>query len=787
MAKFVESAILRVIDQSTNRLNSITKAMKAFRAEANRLKKISNIKIDPKINLGKIEQATKAVQKLNNAITRQAPVKSSTAGINQTMRALQRLQRQIQSMQGKGVNVPVTGGRGQGGRFGGAFGGGGTLQFNTGVLDMWAAGFIYRLGHTIESSIMRGFRDGVSRVDNSQTYGKVLGFTPEQTKYIADQSNRIATENPRLAGSQVRGLYNELSPTMGGDPEKTTQLVEMAANFINLRLAMGKTMEEATSGMRDIFKFLDNINRLQGPDGGVDPDVQKYFDVILRSTAASGADITPQIMNTVGKFARTFGKTMTPQGMAVLFAQAESMGRVAGSSMNRLVETLSGKTTVTAMNNQEEWGLITTKEIVDGSGGGKPKKKRVRDTTLDAELLREDPNLWFVKNIIPKLLEKGIDLNNTAQVAETLNPLFGSVVASDVALNLATWQGEWKKQQEAMAKVIVDNTSLNTFLDESTVNGLRSVGNQATEVLGEIGESLSSKLLPALNMVRDALVSISSYVGAEDGGAARSAGVLGGGALAALAGMLGVKKTMGWLTGVGGLNVAAVNLNTSAAALQAAALSLGASGVPGVPTPGGGKPTKTKVKVPMAAAGPVVPAAVAIAALATLNELVENGKDIIENPDNPLHAKEMEARERNARNLQAIKDFFTKTNDAVPSANPSLPEGTQTMNWRDSLNKFLWGDAADPNFNGKDAFGIEIGASKVSEAFNEGSEIARGKIAESTGQAGTNIASALLAAASQIGASIGASMQANFNPGAIPVTVNANAGPDTGNNPNGMR
>lgn len=784
MGKFVESAILKVIDQSSARLDKITKSMKAFRAEANKLKKISSMKIDPKINLNKFNQATKAINKLNAAAAKGTPFKSSTAGINQTMRALQRLQQQINKMQGRGINIPVRGGGAGGGR---GFGGGpASVRFNTSVLDMWAAGFIYRLGATIENSIINGFQKGVSRVDSSKTYGAVLNFTPEERALIEKESSRIVAENPRLAQSEVRSLYNELAPVMGGDPADTTALVEMAANFVNLRLAMGKSMDEATSGMRDIFKFLDNINRLQGPDGKIDPAAKDYFEVIMQATAASGADITPQIMNTVGRFARTYGKTMSPQGMAVLLAQAESMGRVAGSSMNRLVETLAGNTTKAAQNAQEEWGLITTKEVREGSSGKKPKLTRVRDTTLDEELLREDPNMWIIKNLIPKLEERGIDLNNPAQVAKEIGPLFGSVVAKDMALNLATWQGEWKKQQEIMAKVQTDNTALNTILDGSVVNTFRSVGNQTTEVLGEIGESLSSKLLPALNMVRDALISISGYVGAEEGGAARSAGVLGGGAIAGLLGLMGAKKGIGWLTGAGGLNVAALNLNTSAAALQAAAVSLGASGIPGVPTPGGGKPPKTKTKVPLVGAGPLVPAAVAVAAIATLNELTERGSENIAN-DPALAAKEAEANERNTKNIEAIKGFMGRIADAIPSASPSLPEGTDQGNWMDGVKRFLFGAAADPNFNGKDAFGIEIGASKLSEAFNEGSDIASGKIKESGSQLGANIASSLLAISGQMGAVIGQGMQANFNPGAVPVTVTTNPGPNTGNNPNNAR
>lgn len=787
MAKFVESAILRVIDQSTNRLNSITKAMKAFRAEANRLKKISNIKIDPKINLGKIEQATKAVQKLNNAITRQAPVKSSTAGINQTMRALQRLQRQIQSMQGKGVNVPVTGGRGYGGgggRFGGGRFGGGAMTFNTGVLDLWAAGFIYRLGHTIESSIVRGFQAGTKRIDDARTYSRVLGYTPEQIATITTESERLSAENPRIAASQFLGLYNELGPELGADPTRATKLVEMAANLINMRLAMGKDMDQAMSGMRDIFKALNNMNRLQDDQGNISAQADDYFKVIMQMVGASGADLTPEQINTAIKFSRTAGQTVTPEGLRVILAQAQSMGRVAGSSINAMVESFVAPMPK-LFDNLEKAGFITTKKVIDGyNSKGQPKYKIAVDEVLDAELLYKDANLWTVKNLIPYLQKQNVDLNQPEAIANELRGIFGQKVARSLALNLVTWQGEYQRTLEAANAIVTDNQELNKFLDESTINTFRTVANQSTEVIGQIGDALLTKLLPAANAVAEVLANLASFV--DGGGTMRAAGVAGGAGIAALGGAWLAKTGLGWLTGVGGLNVAAVNLNTSAAALQAAALSLGASGVPGVPAPGGGNPAKTKTKVPMAAAGPLVPAAVALAAIATLNEITSRGSENIANtPD--LAAKEAEANARNTKNIEYIKSFFQRANAATPSANPSLPEGTQTTNWRDSLNKFLWGDAADPNFNGKDAFGIEIGASKVSEAFNEGSEIARGKIAESTSQAGTNIASALLAAASQIGASIGASMQANFNPGAIPVTVNANAGPDTGNNPNGMR
>lgn len=772
MVKFVESAILKVIDQSSRNLSKIERALKSFRAEANRLKRV-----DVNISTGKVKTATKDINALGRAIRTISTPKINASGINSTTAALRRLQVQAAKLNGTRVNIRTgttggAGGMGGGGgrRYGGGMygGGGGTFRINAGALDIWAAGFIHRLGATIESAITSGFREGTKNVSQSYLRNQALGYSPEQIGMVDRESARISRENPNFTRSDVRTWFAEIGPTLGKDPTRSIPLIEMAATFANSRLTQTGNTEEAQKGIRALFKTLDNINRLQDSNGNISSDAKKYMRVLIEESIISGADIDPEKINTAVTYARTTGKTLSPEGFRTLIGMLESMGRVSGSSINRFVENLSGNTTAKALNAQAEWGLITMGQREVGKTGKKSRTENFRESTVAGELLRTDPNAWVVQELIPRLKQRGIDLNNAAAVADAVTPLFGSVVAKDVAANLAMWQAEYQTRLEA-ARNIPTNEAITGLVNNNGLLTFQSIGKQTTELLGEIGTTLLNKVNGPLQGFRDAIMGVSNFLGGEERNGTNTAivGAAAGGV--GLAGLWAGSKIKNFLLSP---IVLAGSLDTaSAAALRFAATLDGAGGVPGVGDgPGGRRRPRGK------RFGKIATGIVATIGLGTTATILEEGKATIE------------ASDRNAADVQrfetwrqGVSQWLQGIVGALPSGNmPVQPEGMTTtpFDWK----RFFIGDLADGGTL-KDALGIQMGADRLRTTFEEGSNMIGSKGPELA----AGVQDALMAVAGPFGAAIAAAMQSNFTPPPLSVNVNAATPVDTGANPNNAR
>ena len=773
MAKFVESAILKVIDQSSRNLSKIERALKSFRAEANRLKRV-----DVNINTGKVKNATRDINALGRAIRTISTPKINASGINSTTAALRRLQVQAAKLNGTRVNIRTgttggaggMGGGGGGRRYGGGmYGGGGTFRINAGALDIWAAGFIHRLGATIESAITSGFKEGTKNVSQSYLRNQALGYNPDQIGMIDRESARISRENPNFTRSDVRTWFAEIGPTLGKDPSRSIPLIEMAATFANSRLTQTGNTEEAQKGIRALFKTLDNINRLQDSNGNISSEAKDYMRVLIEESIISGADIDPEKINTAVTYARTTGKTLSPEGFRTLIGMLESMGRVSGSSLNRFVENLSGNTTAKALNAQAEWGLITMGQREVGKTGKKSRTENFRESTVAGELLRTDPNAWVVQELIPRLKQRGIDLNNAAQVADAVTPLFGSVVAKDVAANLAMWQAEYQTRLEA-ARNIPTNEAITNLVNNNGLLTFQSIGKQTTELLGEIGTTLLNKVNGPLQGFRDTIMGISNFLGGEERNGTNTAIVGGAAAGVGLAGLWAGSKIKNFLMSP---LVLAGSLDTaSAAALRFAATLDGTSGLPG----GGGPNRRGGRRGP----GKTAVAAVVTAAVAAEAVILEEGKNRIE--AQPRHAADIE---RFEKWRSGVSEWLKNLGSSIPSMNmPAQPEGMTTtpFDWK----RFFIGDLADGGTL-KDVLGIqtgvEMGSERLRTTFEEGSAMIGSKGPELA----AGVQDALMAVAGPFGAAIAASMQSNFTPPPLNVNVNAAAPVDTGANPNNAR
>lgn len=595
MASFVETATLKVVNQASKEIRTVNRDLNRLFGTANKAKKALRDMGAVKVNTSQVTGATKRLNDLGRVAVKTQKSLQLTGNIrlqtfNGALTKLDQLAKKAQTTERAIANI----GRGAGGRIprgpwntgGGAGGfGGGPVRLEFSPFQDFMNGFLGRLGSTIEQSIVKGFAEGTNRVDRSNMRLEALGYDQGTRDRVNKSVTEIQRQNPWYSQSQIREQYAELGPITGANPMNSEQLVKWAIEYGNVLQTQGRDPEQSLEGVKQVIKALDNMNRLNGPNNTVDPAAYEYLKTIMQETIRAGGDISPERINTAVVYSRSIGKTLTPEGLATMIRMLESMGRVAGSSLNRFATTYKGFTTKSAIAAQEEFGLVETQQVVTGTSNGKPVTETRVTETAGAELLSKDPNMWVVQELIPRLIAKGIDINDRSAVEKVLDPLSGSVVARDVANMLVSWQDENKAAQQASAQTVIDPEKVREILSNSPVKQWQGIMNNTTELLGEIGSKLGNVLVPALQGVNNLLGQMTEFVG--ENGPLGALTVAAAGGATAYAGA----KAGGKLLDVFGLKGSALALNGSAAALTEAALKLGATGngpgdMPGSP---GGK------------------------------------------------------------------------------------------------------------------------------------------------------------------------------------------------------
>lgn len=793
MAKFVESAILRVIDQSSSKFKEIERAMRSFRAEAN---KLSKIKIEPKVNTTKVRQATKDFRALTAAMQGAKGPRFDATGINSTTRALKALQQQVNRMKGLSVHIPTTGGMpppgGNNRRTINPYGGTQSVRLQIGPLQAWADGFYYRLGATIENAIVSGFKKGTAEIDRSQTRLGALGYTSEQRAFIEDSSRQFSRENTSFTPSDFRQLYAELTPILGADPARAKDLVQMAAEFGNLQTILGRDADGALDGVRSIFKALDNMNRLNAENGGISGDARDYLKVLMQETVISGADITPEKINTAVVYSRTLGKTLSPEGLRTMIAMLESMGRVAGSSLNRFAQTFSGNTTKAAIKTQAEWGLVQMEQREVGRVGNKVKTENVISSTTAGDLLFTDPNEWMKQELIPRLLKRGANLSKPEEVARILSPLMGSVVAKDVALNLATWQKEYEARLEAALAVPTSPDQIRDEQQKSVLIQTNSLIDQTVEAMGEFGQAIGAQFLPGIKAARDIMMDIGDWIRADKENATVATGAAAaGGIIAAYGGVKGFQALMG----ATGLKGAASDLSSAARQLMRAATAMDGG-------PGGVKDNRRnrnrKNKNAPSTDSYLFAGGTLATVLAGIYEVYQNltgqSETLYEQGTVPIPGLIDGMKALN--NLgNTLKEYYNKSESNMSS--PSVVAQMAIEAARKDR-QFGIGGSSTETLPGKVADDFNVGLTNLADnimtsgqsvssemmmAFTNGSALVTGSIQNNAPALGA----AISAIAPMFGAAAGAAMSAAFNPRPVDVNVTATAGPDTGKNTNSAR
>lgn len=755
MASFVETATLKVVNQSSKEIRKINKDLAGLFRTMNKASKQVMRPMQIRVDSRQVGTATRNLTALQNQA-------------NRTRKAIQNVGNVRVRAGGSAGGRPVPGGAGNQ-----------RVILDYGGFRGFAHGFMTRLGTTIETAIINGFKTGVRDTDLAQNRQRILGFTPEQRRQNNRTATEIAAQNPQFSRAQVLGVIGEVAPSVGNDLNATRQVTESVLEYSKALMAAGATSEEATDNLQKLSKAMGMTGTLLDNAGNFDAGaMQRFMDVVVQETITGGREMVPELIAQLAKYSRTTGKTLNQEGWRTLLFLGEDYGSSAGVGLNQMVKQLTGeRIQKKQLARLMELGLMGSKEVKSGTVGGKIKTETVSTGVVDEMLLRSDPAKWVRDVLMPIMEKNGFDAADNVQAAKFAGQITSDRTATDILTTLITNMGE--VEQRARIAEQRGNVNLDEVLGDSLVASWNSTMTQLTSAAGEVGYAFKDVLIPALNSVGNVARNVAAFVSGDSGDANLLTGAaVGGGALAA--GFAGY-KALGALSDMFGLKGSAVALNGSAAALTRAAVSLGGSGVVGdiVDGPDGKPKGKGRFGRPGRLAMGVGAATSIGTALLVADQVAFDGA----------------ATEQASKNLNYLDAFMT----AVGKLMNEQFRSEDDFSWK----RFLFGIAADPNYEGFAQHTRNIFNDKEPDVVAQfGQEVANGaremqtaidtstvSMTNGIATAATEFGPAAGAGLMQVATSWGTAAAAAFRNavGTVPVNVNTTPAVDTGAANNGAR
>lgn len=565
MVNFVEQASLVLkADQAIREANKVTAALNTMNAAASKLK-------SKKIDIGGLSQADTKVKNLTRDIQR------------------------LQAQGAKGIRIPVTGGGGGSGRVpnvgGGSGGGRGDtprVRIEIDPLRTLLNSAITRMGTAIENALINGVKKGFSQQDVADTRGRLLGQTPAEQAVTTEAGARVARRQRVVTNAQGQMLVTENIPITRGNQQQAEFLANQQADFVALAVAQGQSADAAAESAVKYSKVADQVGALSDAAGNFDASAAtEFFGFLKASGAVLGKEIDAALIATTFRNARVSKQTLgtNVRGTGTLLQLAEESGPSAAVGLNQLIKQLGGTGVAKAQfAKQAEIGLITTKEVTIGGVGGKPQTRTVVDKAVDEELRRTDTNEFVTKNIIPAMRREGLDPNNAVDAANFAGKVVSDRTAIDTLTTLILRNQDIDRTNDQIeARNRTFGADQQGIIDKSALVSFQEVSSQATNLLGQIANSLKGTFVPALEAASSVLNGLSNLVagGTPEGNAT----ALGGTALAGLGAFKAGTAIMGKLNpfsaSATALTGSATALNSAAAALTRAAIASGASNAPG--------------------------------------------------------------------------------------------------------------------------------------------------------------------------------------------------------------
>lgn len=804
MADFVESATLKVNDQSTKNLRAINQEIVKLISNAQKAQRVLGSVKTPTFktnNITQINNSLKNLAKTAQGVNKNLTInpRVNTTGLNNANRALNSMQQRAQRVAntvnsiGSGINNTrgaANGGAGNGGRpprlpppGGHGPGGGGVVTLAFESFRQFADGFIERLRRGIEEGIISGFKEGGKETDVAQTRLRALNFSPSERAQINTLATQTAND-PRFQQfnrTQVVSTMSEVAPAVGNNIPNTQKVTQMLLTYANALIAGGMSSEKATENLLQVTKSLGMSGVLLDSKGNFQEEAAKaVMKVITQETITGGAEMTPGLIQQLFKYSATTGQNLNPEGLRTLLFLGEDYGSRAAVGLNQMERQLQGRhVPKDVISNLMDFGLITSREVKEGTTNGKTRTTTVVDQVKDLDRMRNDPLSYIRETLIPALVKKGIDPTNNNEVQSAVEKITSTQTAGPILTTLITNMAEAMQRQKLALDRPDPEKALPGILDQSLFAGLDQAATQFKGLLGEVSNAFKDELLPPIHTISNLLREATNFIAGGDGnsgtgtGGAVRAGIVGG---TAVGGAFALRGAWGLLTNPFGLSTAGSMLQAAATQLMNAAAQLGGA-------PGGGGTNGPGGRSSPAISWQQMALGITLAINAGLHSA-----DIVDEKGNLKPVQWVTDFNNSFKNLtpSAIIDaIFGSSKTAAPPTSPYAGNDA----FQATQNQML----ADRNGTTDPvAQAIQTTANSatntVTDAFSSGAQAANGTIQTGAATAGQSIADTFLGFATGWGETAGAAFRAAVGEITAQVsTAPATAAPDTGANTNGAR
>ena len=409
------------------------------------------------------------------------------------------------------------------------------------------AGLVMMGGYT--GAYMGGMmaREGLVAASNEQrerARQHFAGLPKTEQDQIEKQAGELSVKY-RTTQAAAMEIMREARLAMPSAEAAFSVAEEMIQAYKMLGLMYGP--DQAITGLRAFNKAMDNINVNQNRD-----EYRTALDSYIKAQQITGKDMDPEGYAQAIKYARTSGKVF---GHDFLFNWlpyiiSESGGSDAGTQLRAAFDQfIVGRASKQSKKKQAAFGL-----------------RDDDDRLLGQQQFGENPITWIKDVLLPQLQKKGVDTEDTTELARVLGELTNNRLSADLLSRVLLSYEQYKRQVDMATNAVglegaKDIDSLDPF---SAFKGFKdAMANLSAAVLPM--EGISAGLIS----LADGINSVSQAW--RDGDWMAKAGITGAG----IGGAYGIYKVVSGLLALG---TAGPALMGAAASLEAAAISLGAAG-----------------------------------------------------------------------------------------------------------------------------------------------------------------------------------------------------------------
>lgn len=388
---------------------------------------------------------------------------------------------------------------------------------------------------------------------------EMAGLPDSDRKLMTDRAVELSGQYPSASATDIMEMARVAYTTMGNAERGNQILPGLVRGLVTLQSSKG--VDAAPQMLNKLLNGIDNLGKNSMDDVGV-KNTLDIIDGIIRSAQIENGEIDPGKLFDFARRSKIAGPGLSSNFImttAPAFMQdmtAEGFGTALSSAFQAFVIGANSNSSKVNIQAQRDLGL----RVGNGNAG--------KGELIDSELFGHDPYAWVKKNLVPALAKGGVNIEDETAVAKAVAQLTKNTNASGLLTRMITQREQTDRKRQQYAGAMGTDAADQAAAKDPFV-AWSGMTTSLENLSAAIGETVMPTIVPGLNSVSGAINAFGKAL--KDGNVLAWGGLAAGG-VAAGAGALGVGAVItAWMT-------AGPALNGAAAALEAAAISLGSKG-----------------------------------------------------------------------------------------------------------------------------------------------------------------------------------------------------------------